>query len=141
MKTMKRLAAFLAILLLAASCIPPTPQQNNAHILVNEIRAQHGLPLVHDSLLARGKAQGWAETMAKAGRIWHNPDLASGMGDDWTILGEVVGRASSIRSVNEAFLNSPSHRAILLGRGYRYFGAGIVRVSPDVAYYVYVFSD
>lgn len=43
----------------------------------------------------------------------------------WNRLGENVGAGQTVRSLHNAFMNSPSHAANVLDRGYRHVGVGV----------------
>ena len=53
--------------------------------------------------------------MMAAGRLSHNADLASSAPTGWLTLGENVGMGGNADALNEAFWNSPDHRANILG--------------------------
>ncbi|HET7720052.1 MAG TPA: CAP domain-containing protein, partial [Acidimicrobiales bacterium] len=76
---------------------------------VNQVRANAGLPplAVHGELT--GVARGWADTMASANEIWHNPNLGSAVSAPWLKLGENVGTGYDVAVVMDAFVNSPAH--------------------------------
>ena len=47
----------------------------------------------------------------------------------WTILGENVGVGNTPRSLVDAFMASPAHRANILHTNYRYFGVGTQKTA------------
>lgn len=100
---------------------------------INASRAAHGLgPLsVDGSLVAAARAQ--SGRMAGAGTIFHNGNLPNEVPGGWQSLGENVGTGDSVDGLHQAFMNSPSHRANVLG-DYDRVGIGIVMVGAQ--YYV-----
>jgi uncharacterized protein YkwD len=81
---------------------------------VNALRASQGLaPFIVDPEI-RGVALGWTQKMADAGRISHNPNLATEITAPWRKLGENVGTGPDAATVEEAFENSPGHRRNIL---------------------------
>jgi uncharacterized protein YkwD len=108
--------------------------------LHNQIRAQHGLPLLKDNLKLRKAANGHSSDMVDEGYFDHtSPDgetfvdriLGSGYAkktDGWT-LGENLawgtGDLSTADGVMTAWMNSPGHRANILKRSYKEIGVGI----------------
>lgn len=46
---------------------------------------------------------------------------------NWVTLGENVGVGSTIRSLHNAFMNSPAHRDNILYSTYRYVGVGAIK--------------
>jgi uncharacterized protein YkwD len=87
--------------------------------LTNQSRADNGLaPLQYDDALS-GVARGWVSQIASDGALSHNPNLASQISsqvtDDWTRIGENVGYGWTLSSLQDAFMNSPGHRANILG--------------------------
>jgi hypothetical protein len=98
--------------------------------LHNQARAQNGLaPLAYDPA-AVGVARGWANELARSGNLRHNPDLVAQadafITNQWTRLGENVGFSSTVDQVHTAYMNSPGHRANILG-DYNRVGVGAVR--------------
>ena len=96
--------------------------------LVNEARAQHGLRSLSVASGTSSVAAGWSSHMASTGTLAHNPYLQSQLeshgSPNWTTYGENVGEGptSSADKLFTAYMNSPEHRANILGSGYRYLG-------------------
>lgn len=99
--------------------------------LTNSLRASRGLPALSVDGTLTAKAQGWAQTMANAGSIFHS-NLASGAPANWQRLGENVGRGGDVVSVHNAFVASPGHLANLVDPGFRYVGVGVVNVDGGI---------
>src|SRR4051812_46188065 len=68
-------------------------------------------------------AQGWADHMAAAGLLSHNPALTSQVAN-WQTVGENVGEGPDVPSLDTAFWNSPGHRANVLDTSYSDVGIG-----------------
>lgn len=83
--------------------------------LTNEARTSRGLPPLRVELQLTRVARDWSNTMADRGRISHRPDLRGAIVGDWSRIGENVGVGPSIERTHEAFMNSPGHRANVLG--------------------------
>ena len=133
------LAAALVVATLTAGCYSGTNNRDAAatglnreiYDLVNADRAAHGLgPLAWSDQLA-GLAQGWSEHMAATGSFQHsdiNATIRSPEFRGFTRLGEniIVGSCDmSAGELEQAWMNSPSHRANILG-GYNLVGIGSV---------------
>jgi len=71
-------------------------------------------------------ARDWAAQMARSGVLRHNPRLTAQV-DNWRWIGENVGFGPDVRTVQEAFMRSPGHRANVLDRDYTQVGVGVVR--------------
>jgi uncharacterized protein YkwD len=93
---------------------------------VNALRASQGLPAFILDQEIRGVAMGWTQKMADAGRISHNPNLATEVTAPWRKLGENVGTGSDAASVEEAFENSPGHRKNLLDPEFTHLSITVV---------------
>jgi hypothetical protein len=132
---MRKLIATITIALLltgiwSAAPVSParaaSPGEEAAFVArINQLRASKGLaPLaVHGSLV--GVARSWADTMAGAGNIWHNPGLASQVAADWQKLGENVGVGGDVGSLFDAFVASPSHYRNLVDPAFTHIGVGV----------------
>jgi uncharacterized protein YkwD len=101
---------------------------------INELRTRRGLPALapHPQLVAQ--ARSWAATMAARGAISHAPDLSVGIDEDWSKLGENVGRGGDVQRIFDAFVASPGHLANLLDPMFTHLGVGVV-VAPDGVIY------
>jgi uncharacterized protein YkwD len=96
----------------------------------NTARAENGLgPLEWDEAAAN-VARGWSSNMAATQTLAHNPNLVDDINNnvttDWTRIGENVGYGPTVSSLQTAFMNSPGHRANVLG-DYNRVGIGVVR--------------
>jgi hypothetical protein len=114
--------------------------------LVNETRAQHGLRSLSVASGTTTVAAGWSSHMASSSTLAHNPNLQSQLeshgSPNWTTYGENVGEGptSSADKLFTAYMNSPEHRANILGSGYRYLGIATV-FSGGIAWNTMDFVD
>ena len=114
--------------------------------LVNEARAQHGLRALTVASGTTTVAAGWSSHMASTKTLAHNPNLQSQLeshgSPNWTTYGENVGEgpSSSADNLFTAYMNSPEHRANILGSGYRYIGIA-TSFSGSVAWNTMDFVD
>ncbi len=129
---MRRPLALLATLGLAAvlllsigSASPAAAAPGSWLSRINTFRSQNGLgPLAEDPASSL-VAQVWTGTMAATGTLAHNPLLQQQVTTPWTRLGENVGYGLDEASLFQAFVDSPAHRANLLG-DYNAVGIGQV---------------
>lgn len=122
-------AALIAVLALAG-CL--TPEQQTAHDAMNNSRRANGRAALSMHGSAQSKAQAWAEKMARDGRISHSNPISSGISGCWRNLGENVGYGGSIAAVQNAFMNSPSHRANVLDTKWNGVGIGVAKRGNQV---------
>jgi len=96
----------------------------------NAARAQNGLAPLQWDEAAANVARGWSSQMAASQTLSHNgslsDDITNTVTGDWTRIGENVGYGPSVGSLQNAFMNSPGHRANVLG-DYNRVGIGVVR--------------
>ena len=109
--------------------------------LINQDRAQNGLPPLAWSPCLAGIADQNARRMAAQGFISHTNgptlDLGCGLGNH---AGENVGYTSAginDAQLNTLFMNSPGHRANILGPYYHYVGTAWA-VAPNGYGYIAV---
>lgn len=124
---------------LAAGADSGTEADFLAHI--NSSRSANGLaPLSVDGGL-RSHARNHTQDMMDANQIFHSSsaELRAAGGTGWTKIGENVGRGGSVNSLHTAFMNSPSHRANILGE-YNYVGIG-TGTKDGVLYVTVVFMQ
>lgn len=111
--------------LASSAATDPVTAENEFVALINRERTSRGLSaLVTNSDLVVG-ARHQADAIRDAGRLFHNPDLAS-VTTGWTKLGENVGYGGTVSGLHAAFMNSPSHRANVLDPVYTHIGLGVV---------------
>jgi hypothetical protein len=95
--------------------------------LINADRAANGLAPLSYRLDVVPVARGWTDRMVAEQRLYHNPSMSSQMPGDWISIGENVGYGGGVERLHTAFMNSPGHRANVLGD---FHSAGI-GVSTD----------
>ncbi|WP_447644400.1 CAP domain-containing protein [Nocardioides zeae] len=105
----------------------------------NAARARQGLPALAQLSGITTVAQGWAETMAANRRMEHNPSYASQMPRGWTRAAENVAYGYGVSAVVAAWMDSPGHRANILG-DFTHIGVGVARGSDGRLYYVQNFG-
>lgn len=113
--------------LLFSSCELTDQQAQVAHHLNTSRRGALGQnATIGTHWHAQFKAQAWAEKLAAEGTLYHSK-LSDGMGTpgvDWCGLGENVGFGPSIKAINDAYMNSPGHRANIVNRNFDSMGVG-----------------
>jgi hypothetical protein len=97
-------------------------------------RSSAGLPgyAWADDLAAVAQAQ--AERMAQRLHIYHNPNLGSDV-SGWKKVGENVGVGVGPYQVQQAFMDSPGHRANILSESYTEIGIGTT-IGTDGRLYI-----
>ncbi|MFZ0013438.1 MAG: CAP domain-containing protein, partial [Acidimicrobiia bacterium] len=107
---------------------------------INSTRSSNGLgPLKMDGGL-QSHARKHTADMIAAGDIYHSSsgELKSAAGSGWSKLGENVGRGGTVTSLHKAFMDSPGHRANILG-DYNYVGIGTDTSDDGILYVTVVF--
>lgn len=100
--------------------------------MINGLRASDGLhPLTLDGRLS-DVARAWSTQMAVSGAISHNANLPAEAPREWVRLGENVGVGTSVESLHEAFVASPTHYPHLVDPGFRQIGVGVVEVGGEL---------
>ncbi len=121
------IAASIALGVIATSAIVATPAFASASsdlaAATNQARAAAGLPALQQTADLNAVAQRWAQHLAAANALSHNPALASQI-TNWTVLGENVGMAGDIPSVQKAFMASAHHRDNILDSRFTQMGVG-----------------
>ena len=92
--------------------------------LLNQARAREG----HKALQRVGGvdnvAREWAHVMAVDNELKHRSSLRTPFDGDWRLLGENVGVGYGVESLHKGFMDSPGHRANIMG-DYDYVGIGV----------------
>ena len=99
--------------------------------LVNQARADNGLAPLTPYAPIRDVARGQSIRMGEQNRLYHNPNLQADIqaaAPDWQRAGENVGQGWDVQGLHDAFMNSPGHRANVLG-DYNYVGIGVVHAG------------
>lgn len=132
----------LVLLVLAATLCGPLPvraaapyagQEERFLELMNAAREGRGLPGLAASPEVAGVARRWSRRMAADGRLRHNRRVGDQIPVRWRRWGENVGYAANggvgplgrvTRRLHRAFMESPGHRANILGR-FNQVGVGV----------------
>jgi hypothetical protein len=108
--------------------------------MTNADRAAARLKGLSTSSDLQSLAQSRSNEMAKAGRIYHTPNLGSRV-SGWKRLGENVGRGPELRDIETAFMNSPSHRENILDPGFSQLGVGVTFDGKEYLYVAVIFRE
>lgn len=124
---------------LAAGADSGTEADFLAHI--NAERSSRGLNTLAVDGGLRSHARNHTQDMMDANQIYHSTsaELRAAAGSGWSKLGENVGRGGSVSSLHQAFMDSPGHRANILGE-YNYVGIG-TGTKEGVLYVTVVFMQ
>lgn len=139
---LRAILTFSVVLVLALAAIPASAgQSEEAAFLasINQSRSAAGLnPLAGFWDLADDARVHTSEMLA-AGQIYHssNSQLAS-YATGWALLGENVGMGPNPSLLHQAFMNSPSHRANILG-DYDLVGVGAQTDASGTMFVTVVF--
>lgn len=108
-----------------AGCL--SEDQTTVQAQINYSRAVNGVHQLADYAPADTKAQNWANHLASIGTIKHSSLTSGYRSGTWCRLGENVGMGPSLLAINNAFMNSPSHRANMLSPYYDHMGTGVAK--------------
>lgn len=138
-RTRRGLTPLVALLLALGVITACTPRQLGATALsfANKERAARGIHELRWDDNAADKAQAWAERLAARRTIEHSR-LTDGIVGAWSTLGENVGFSDSIGGAHVGFMNSPKHRAAILGRQFSSVGVGVA-TNGNLVFVVQVF--
>lgn len=154
---MVRTARLLALLLLVLMGLTTSPAlaaevDGDAEVrfleLINDSRAEEGLPaLVMNAELVE-VARGWSHQMDAEDRMYHNPSYTQQYTGEWNRMGENVGYMTwpggsptvMASGLHDAFMDSPGHRANIMGPHYNQAGIGVV-MSGDTMWVTVNFLD
>jgi hypothetical protein len=104
---------------------------------INSSRSASGLAPLETYWDLTDDARAHSARMMDRGSIYHNPSLGSVTGV-WQALGENVGMGVDLNAMHDAFMNSPGHRANILGN-YNYVGVGVKTDASGVSWVTVVF--
>lgn len=105
----------------------------------NEFRAANGKPPLASMPALDAVAQQWSEHMASSGDFAHRPDFTSAYPAGWTRAGENIAAGQTPEDVVDAWIDSPGHRANLLG-DFTCLGVGYATGGPYGRYYTQNFA-
>ncbi|HJQ78209.1 MAG TPA: CAP domain-containing protein [Acidimicrobiia bacterium] len=125
---------------LAASAGADSGTEGSFLSALNSYRNSNGLGSLTVDGGLRSHARNHTADMIAAGDWFHSSsaELQAAAGSGWTKLGENVGHGPSVSSLHDAFVNSPSHRANMLG-DYNYVGIGTGTSSDGRLFVTVVF--
>jgi len=124
----------LAWVVVAAGQASAGPDEGSFAAAVNAARSGHAVAAMslQSDLSAVARAQ--AQRCAEANELFHNPNLGAEV-SGWQVVGENVGVGGDWRSIEDAFMASPEHRANILDPIFTQFGVGTA-VSSDGSLWV-----
>lgn len=116
----------------AADAAPDLRAQETRFVrLMNDARTSRDLRALSPSPDVAAVARRWSRRMAADGTLRHNPEVGRQLTVEWTRWGENVGWASGggdlgavTRRLHRGFMDSPGHRANILGR-FNQVGVGV----------------
>lgn len=107
-------------------------EENQMVKLVNEARAQNNLPALQIDIELANVARIKAQDMIDNNYFSHNSptygspfDMLKDFGVEYVKAGENIAGNQSVEQAEEALMNSPGHRANILGEEYTHIGIGI----------------
>jgi uncharacterized protein YkwD len=103
--------------------------------LVNELRATRGLNMLQVDPVLQRTSDRWSATMAVNRGIFHNDNLRNDLDNNWSKVGENVGRGPSIDEIQVGFATSADHLKNLLDPRWDVIAIGVVN-GPDGFIYV-----
>ncbi len=116
----------LAYLPASASAAPAT---DSFVAKVNKARASHGLVKVKVSTSLNESSRGYARWMLRESYFGHLARIRAShrFGLRGEVLARMRGADPTAAQIVRAWLNSPTHRAVLLNPRYRYVGVGLAQ--------------
>jgi uncharacterized protein YkwD len=122
----------------AGAASPLTSEEQQFLGQVNGHRANAGLPALRVTADLTDAARAQSQRMASENRLYHTANLAGAV-SGWLRLGENVGYGGSVAVVDDALINSPGHRANILGSAFTQVGVGVVKASTGRIWVTQIF--
>lgn len=109
--------------------------------LTNRERTRRGIPALRPYSCADGRANRWASSLSRAGRLSHQPlrPILSACRSRAVAENVAYGNHTPAQVV-AAWMRSSGHRANILNRRYTHVGVGSVKVGSGRVYGVQVFT-
>lgn len=140
-----RWLTWLLALLIAVGTVAATPgtalagpNESDFFSAVNAARAANGVPALAWSSDLAAVARRQAERMAASGDLEHNPNLGAEVAG-WQFVAENIGCGPTWRSIQDAFMASPDHRAHILDARVTQLGVGTAVDSAGTVWVSQVF--
>lgn len=105
---------------------------------INAERSSQGLSTLVAKTDLADVARAWSQHMAAQGSISHDPNLPYKV-SGWTVLGDNVGKGPTVSAIHKAFMESDTHRHIILDTDFNQVGVGVVKAG-SVFYVTQVFA-
>ncbi len=132
----------MAVLLLLGSGVTARAQVVDAEdgfaAHIAQERSSRGILALAPAADLQAVARRHAQRMADRGEPYHNPDLGSEV-QGWSIVAENVGVGPDVATVHQAFMDSSTHRDIILNADLTERGVGVVQTSDGQLWVVEVF--
>ncbi len=130
------LAGFLSLFAAAPAQAYSAPNADIQKILddTNAARAANGLSALTLNQQMTAVAQNWSQAQSNAGSMSHNPNYSGEIPGGWSKAAENVAYGYAVNAVVNGWMNSPGHRANILG-DYNSIGIGYAN-----GYYTQVFA-
>ena len=131
MPALRPIAAILAMACMLLSAPAPAEARRSPSPMVdqiNQVRKAHGVRPARYSRSLSASSSRFARYLARSNQFAHRPPIRASR--RFVKLGEILAldRGGEVRRSETlaAWLSSPSHRAVLLSRAFRYVGAARV---------------
>jgi uncharacterized protein YkwD len=121
----------------AAASLAATTATDEAQFfaLLNQTRAQLGLPaLQHDAALA-SSSRIWSTTMGAKDLLYHDPNLGAivtSIEPSWRSAAENVGFGYQVQQLHDAFMASAGHRANIVASRFNRVGIGVAHAGTKI---------
>src|SRR6266540_1804504 len=116
-----------------------SPSQEESFVSrINAERTSRGIRAVSVSSDLVAVARNWSAQMASNGSISHDPNIGNKV-SGWTQLGDNVGRGSTVDVIHTAFMNSDTHRGIILDPAFNQVGVGVFAAADNTLYVTEIF--
>ncbi len=103
-----------------------TDDETRFVVLLNETRADAGLPPLEVHAELTELARAWTDEMRSAGGISHADPISAGLDAAWLKLGENVGTGPAVDAVMDAFIDSPGHYANIVDPAFTHVGVAVL---------------
>jgi uncharacterized protein YkwD len=117
----------LSLALVFSATVPASAGMRGRMLhLINGARRSHGEHPLRLSIPVSRAAHHHSRLMADRGYLFHTANLQQVLsGRPWSVFGENIARAKTVRSTFRAWMRSPGHRANILRARYKRIGIGI----------------